>query len=93
MFSVWHSPCPHVADSATEDAQAETEHCHVAEVEAGLEQSVHPADKTTEERSDNGRMSAPCFEEEIVEGVEEDVSGGRAGREKGGPLPPGMSRL
>ena len=37
------SPGPQIADGAAEDAQAETEDGHVAEVEAGLEQSVHPA--------------------------------------------------
>ena len=29
------------------------------------------------------------FEEEIVEGVEIDVAGGRASRKEGSPLPPG----
>ena len=41
-------PGPHVPDGAAEDAQAETEDGHVAEVEAGLEQSVHPANSRHE---------------------------------------------
>ena len=36
-------PGPHVPDGTAEDAQAETEDGHVPEVEACLEQSVHPA--------------------------------------------------
>ena len=37
------SPGSHVADGPAEDAEAETEDGHVAEIERRLEEAVHPA--------------------------------------------------
>ena len=40
------SPGPQIADGAAEDAEADTEHGHVAEIERRLEQSVHSEQRT-----------------------------------------------
>ena len=45
------SPGPQIADGAAEDAEADTEHGHVAEIERRLEQSVH-SEQITGVRSD-----------------------------------------
>ena len=45
------SPGPQIADGAAEDAEADTEHGHVAEIERSLEQSVH-SEQRTRVRSD-----------------------------------------
>ena len=45
------SPGPQIADGAAEDAEADTEHGHVAEIERRLEQSVH-SEQITGGRSD-----------------------------------------
>ena len=83
------SPGPQIADGAAEDAEADTEHGHVAEIERSLEQSVH-SEQRTRVRSDYSHGLAgwhmqfylPGFEEEIVERVEVDISRSRSGRQK-----------
>ena len=42
-------PGSHVADGPAEDAEAETEDGHVAEIERRLEEAVHPASKVDSE--------------------------------------------
>ena len=50
------SPGPQIADGAAEDAQADTEHGHVAEIECSLEQSVH-SEQRTRVRSDYSHVA------------------------------------
>ena len=69
------SPGSHVANGPAEDAEAETEDGHVAEIERRLEEAVHPARIGLVERWVLfWKMCVLCFEEEIVERVEVDVS-------------------
>ena len=83
------SPGPKIADGAAEDAQADTEHGHVAEIERSLEQSVHSEERTKVRSAYSHGLAGwhmqfylPGFEEEIVERVEVDISRSRSGRQK-----------